>query len=108
MEIKPEKFYKILHVPSGLFKSNGYNGDFSTVGKVWKGRNLKAHLRQFETYRGKQSGQTLTQEVQQEYVNGKVNYKHKSFDVDECVVVEFVMIGNKQTPLREFIENEMK
>lgn len=107
MVIKSEKYYKILHVPSGLFKANGYNGEFNRAGKIWKGQHLKAHLRQFQTTNGIRRGEHLVDEINREYTKYR-RANNTTFPVDECIVIEYEMISQKQTPLRDFIENKME
>ena len=108
MVIKSEKYYRIRHVPSGLFKANGFNGDFNRVGKLWKGRNLKAHLRQFESYKQKKDGVPLVNQIDKVYHNERMRKQKRSFALDDCVIDEFELVPYGSRPLRDFIENEME
>lgn len=108
--INPTKYYKIMHKPTGLFKASGFNGTFNKIGKLWRGSTFKSHLRQFEQYSLKRAGVPLSDQVDNHYKRrGKISSsrQHVEFPIDECVVVEYELIGHGHKPLRDFIEKEM-
>lgn len=108
MKILNDKYYKIRHIPTGLFKASGQNGEFTSVGKIWRGGNLKAHLRLFETYAAKRRGTPLWQEIDQVWINGRHNGKRKHFPIEECEVVELTLTETSSVPLKNFINEEMR
>ena len=97
-----EKYYKIIHNPTSLFKASGINGFFNKVGKLWRGQTLKSHLSQFKCFGG---NRPLTENINRLYNVGD-GYKLK-FDIDECEVIEYELVARRTIPLKEFIENEM-
>ena len=110
MLIKPTKYYKIMHKPTGLFKASGHNGTFNGVGKLWRGQLLKSHLRQFETYSRKKAGISLAEQIDEDFKReGKIasSRKRQEFPIDECVVIEYELVGHGHIPLRDFIDKEM-
>jgi hypothetical protein len=103
VKIENHKFYKIRHIPTGLYKAPGHNGRFNSTGKIWLGARLKTHLRMFEDYAVRQGRAVLVDSIDRDWVRDK-----QQFRLDDCEVVEYVMTETNTQHLREFIETEMR
>jgi len=90
-----EKYYKILHKPTGLYKVEGQNATFSKIGKLWFGGRIKSHLKLFKTWN--MQPMPMIESLKKLWAQEE---KH----VEECVVIEYKLVEVKRQPLREFIE----
>lgn len=109
MKIQNDKFYMIRHIPTGLYKTGGNNANFNKTGKIWRGANIKNHLRLFdENYKrsryshwNSERDSPLTEKIDETWKNG-------TFSIDECEIIEIDFKINDRQSVREFVETEME
>ena len=94
MKISNDKFYKIRHTPTGLYKAKGFNGKFTKHGCIWEGKNVKLFLRQFQLYKVE-----LIESIQKEW---------STFSINDCEIIEYNMIETQKQKLIYFINKELK
>lgn len=95
MKLNNDKFYKILHEPSGLFKASGHNSKFNKHGKIWRGSLLKNHLRMFEPYR--RSNEPFLTHLAREW----------GVDPSNCLIIEYDLAESNCESLSVFVDEEM-
>ena len=99
MKIYANRFYMIRHIPSGLYKTAGENGNFNTTGKIWRGGTVKNHLRMFQKYR-----RGLLESIDDAWTSDA----SKNFPLNECEIIECSISEEDDQPLKDFIVEEME
>lgn len=111
MKIKNNKYYKIRHIPTRLFKSEGQNGRFTKEGKIWVGSRLKNHLRLFENYSVRKDLITLAEAIDDAWSSDAWSSDRMGFTpkyhIKDCEIVEIKMFEMVTQDLTKFIEQEM-
>jgi hypothetical protein len=104
MKIRSDRYYKIRHIETGLYKTSGHNGKFNKTGKTWLGATIKRHLAMFEEYTfHRENPKTLCQCVDDKWKN---DFNNK-FTIEECEIIELELTETGSQPIKEFIEGEM-
>lgn len=106
MKIESDKYYRIRHIPTGLYKSEGLNGRFTKEGKMWLGGRLKAHLRLFEDYSVRKGRITLVDAIDDAWTTGRMGFG-PCHPIAECELIEVEMTEKRKQPVSEFIEEEL-
>jgi len=89
----------IRHIPSGLYKTAGENGNFNTTGKIWRGGTVKNHLRMFQKYR-----RGLLESIDDAWTENDF----KKFPLNECEIIECSLSEEDNQSLKDFIVEEME
>jgi hypothetical protein len=99
MKIKKYNFYRIQHLPSGLFKNGGHNGKFGKEGKMWMGGRIKSHLRLFDSFvRTRSKADRLLFLLAKAWNN---------MNLGDCEIIEYELKEVNRQPLEDFVKEEM-
>ena len=99
MKISNDKFYKIRHVPTGLYKMEGENNEFNKIGKIWRGSRVIAHLKQFKSSPMRDRKLSISE---------LISFWWKKYPLEECEIIEFQMTETNSQNLKDFIKEELE